>query len=241
MINAEGTANNYRMKSLHIMATALLAASSLAAVCSCTSKENTQTTEITPGNFVIEGSLPANRFDSACLYLVPMQGPHPRPVDSVFIKADGKFRFEGNVEQIAVLRVDMHHRMGLQDLLVCTESGLTRVVLDSVSNCIEGTPQNQILQQWKDRMQQYSADNMHLAQMRNAGAPADVVSFYSDSIREAMGNDLYDLLMSQGRKTATVFINKMRNGKIDSTRVAELNELLKDTIDWSLPQPGFHK
>lgn len=229
------------MKSLHIMATALLAASSLAAVCSCTSKENTQTTEITPGNFVIEGSLPANRFDSACLYLVPMQGPHPRPVDSVFIKADGKFRFEGNVEQMAALRLSMSQRYGIQDLLVCTEPGLTRVVLDSVSNCIEGTPQNMILQQWKERIQQYSIDNAKLRQFSKAGAPDEVVNHYSDSIREAMGNDLYDLLMSQGRKTVTIFINKMRNGKIDSIRVAELNELLKDTIDWSLPQPGFHK
>lgn len=223
------------------MATALLALSSLAAVCSCTSKENAQTTEITPGNFVIEGTLPANRFDSACLYLVPMQGPHPRPVDSVFVNADGKFRFEGNVEQMAVLRLSMRQRIGVQDLLVCTEPGLTRVVLDSVSNCIEGTPQNLILQQWKNRMQQYSADNVKLAQLRKAGAPEDVVTFYSDSIREAMGNDLYDMLMSQGRQTATIFINKMRNGRIDSTRVAELNELLKDTIDWNLPQPGFHK
>lgn len=223
------------------MATILLAASSLAAICSCTSKKTETTEEITPGNFVIEGTLPANRYDSACLYLVPMQGPHPRPVDSVFVNADGKFRFEGNVEQMAVLRLAMRQRYGVQDLLVCTEPGLTKVVLDSISTCIEGTPQNQILQQWKDRMLQYSADNVKLAQLRNAGAHEEVVTSFSDSIREAMGNDLYDLLMSQGRQTATIFINKMRNGKIDSLRVAELNELLKDTIDWNLPQPGFHK
>lgn len=229
------------MKSLHVLASVLLAVSSLATICSCTSKENNQTTEVTPGNFVIEGTLPANRFDSACLYLVPMQGPHPRPVDSVFVMADGKFRFEGNVEQMAVLRLSMKQRIGIQDLLVCTEPGLTKVTLDSISSCIEGTPQNLVLQQWKDRMQQYSADNIRLAQLRNAGAPQDVVSFYSDSIREAMGNDLYDMLKSQGRKTVTVFINKMRNGKIDSLRVAELDELLKDTVDWNLPQPGFSK
>lgn len=223
------------------MATILLAASSLAAICSCTSKKTETTEEITPGNFVIEGTLPANRYDSACLYLVPMQGPHPRPVDSVFVNADGKFRFEGNVEQMAVLRLAMRQRYGVQDLLVCTEPGLTKVVLDSISTCIEGTPQNQILQQWKDRMRQYSADNVKLAQLRKAGAPDEVVTFFSDSIREAMGNDLYDMLMSQGRQTTTIFINKMRSGKIDSTRVAELNELLKDTTDWNLPQPGFRK
>lgn len=223
------------------MATALLAATSLAAICSCTSKESNQTTEITPGNFVIEGTLPANRYDSACLFLVPMRGPHPRPVDSVFIKADGKFRFEGNVEQMAVLRLSMRQRYGVQELLVCTEPGLTRVVLDSVSSCIEGTPQNMILQQWKDRILQYSADNAKLRQLRNANTPYEIVSHFSDSILEAMGNDLYDMLKGQGRNTTTIFINTMRNGKIDSLRVAELNELLKDTTDWSLPQPGFRK
>lgn len=222
------------------MVSVLLAASSLAAACSCTSKEKTQTA-ITAGNFVIEGTLPANRYDSACLYLVPMRGPHPRPVDSVFINADGKFRFEGNVEQMAVLRLNMRQRYGVQDLLVCTEPGLTRVVLDSVSSCINGTPQNQTLQQWKDRMQQYSVDNAKLRQLRNDGAPDEIFSHYSDSIREAMGNDLYNMLISHGRNTATIFINTMRNGKIDSLRLAELDELLKDTTDWNLPQPGFRK
>lgn len=228
------------MKSSHILFTALLAASSLATICSCTSKEKTQTV-ITPGNFVIEGTLPANRYDSACLYLVPMRGPHPRPVDSVFINSDGKFRFEGNVEQMAVLRLTMRQRYGVQELLVCTEPGLTRVVLDTVSSCIEGTPQNQLLQQWKDRMSQFGQDGLALRSLKKSGAPEEVITHFSDSIREAMGNDLYNMLISQGRKTATVFINKMRSGKLDSLRIAELNELLKDTIDWNQPQPGFRK
>lgn len=229
------------MKSLHIMATALLAASSLAAICSCTSKVNTQTTEVAPGCFVIEGTLPPNHYDSACLYLVPMQGPHPRPVDSVFINADGKFRFEGNVEQMAVLRLTMRQRYGVQELLVCTEPGLTRVVLDTISSCIEGTPQNQLLQQWKDRMMQFGQEGLTLRSLKKSGAPEEEITHFSDSIREAMGNDLYNMLMSQGRKTATIFINKMRSGKLDSLRIAELNELLKDTIDWTQPQPGFRK
>ncbi|GEM_PF-55380 len=219
---------------------AMLAFISLAVFCSCSSKE-TSSTVVPEGVFVIEGTLPANLFDSACLYLVPMQGPHPRPVDSVFVRADGRFRFEGNVEQMAVLRLSMRQRYGFQDLLVCTEPGLTRVVLDSISTCIEGTPQNRGLQQWKDRMSQYALDNAKLFQLRKSGAPEEVVTFYSDSIREAMGNDLYALLKGMGRNTASIFINKMRSGKIDSLRVAELNELLKDTINWELPQPGFHR
>lgn len=229
------------MKSLHLMATALLAVSSLAAICSCSSKENAKSADITPGNFVIEGNLPAGKYDSACLYLVPMQGPHPRPVDSVFVNTDGSFRFEGNVEQMAVLRLNMHQRYGIQDLLVCTEPGLTRVILDSISYCVEGTPQNLALQQWKDRMTQYTLDNRLWGQLRSSGASEEQVKKFEDSIRTSMGNDLYDMLKAMGRTTVSVFINKMRNGRIDSVRVAELNELLKDTIDWSQPQPGFRK
>lgn len=240
-MNEKGKGKNLNMKSLHIMAVTLLAVSSLSAICSCTSKQTDTSETITPGNFVIEGTLPANRYDSACLYLVPMQGPHPRPVDSVFVNADGKFRFEGNVEQMAVLRLSMHQRYGTQDLLVCTEPGLTRVVLDSISYCAEGTPQNIALQQWKDRMAQYMQDSRFYAQLRQSGAPEDQVKQFEDSIRTSMGNDLYDMLKSMGRTTASIFINKMRNGKIDSLRVAELNELLKDTTDWNLPQPGFRR
>lgn len=223
------------------MAAAMLVITTLAAVCSCNSKEADKSAAITPGNFVIEGQLPAGQFDSACLYLVPMQGPHPRPVDSVFVKADGSFRFEGNVEQVAVLRLDYHRRIGVQDLLVCTEPGLTRVVLDSISYCIEGTPQNMALQQWKNRMEQYSQDNRRWGQLRFSGAPQEQVKKFEDSIRTSMGNDLYDMLKAMGRTTTSIFINKMRNGRIDSIRVAELDKLLKDTTDWSRPQPGFHK
>lgn len=223
------------------MVISLLAVSSLAVICSCASKQSDTTVDITPGSFVIEGTLPPNHYDSACLYLVPMQGPHPRPVDSVFINADGKFRFDGNVEQMAVLRLTMRQRYGVQELLVCTEPGLTQVVLDTVSSCIEGTPQNLLLQQWKDRMSQFNQDALSLRSLKKSGVPEEVITHFSDSIREAMGNDLYNMLMSQGRKTATIFINKMRSGKLDSLRIAELNELLKDTTDWSQPQPGFRK
>lgn len=229
------------MKKLHLLAIAsLVVSSSLLAICSCTSKEKDSNKDTSPNDFVIEGTLPANRYDNAILYLVPLRGPHPRQVDSVFVGRDGHFRFEGNVEQMAVLRLEIHHRYGIQDLIVCTEPGKILVTLDSISSS-GGTPQNDLLQQWKNRQQQYTIDNAMARQLSKSGAPAEEVARYTDSIRTAMGEFNYQLLKGAGRQTVTMFINTMFSGKIDSLRRAELNELLKDTTDYQLPQPGFRR
>ena len=150
--------------------------------------------------------------DSALLFLVPMEGPHPRPVDSVFVAADGKFEFRGNVEQMAVLRLAWRQRYGTQELLVVTEPGVTEVILDSISSS-HGTPQNDALQQWKEARE----------------------------ARLANGDYNYEFLKSQGRNTLTVFLNKMIGSSLDSLHRAELNELLRDTVDRSQPQPGFRR
>lgn len=210
----------------------------LALSASCT--DNRQA-PLEPGEFLIEGRLPANRYDSAVLYLVPMQGPHPRPVDSVFVNADGTFSFRGNVEQMAVLRLDYHHRYGIQELLVVTEPGRTDVVLDSVSSA-GGTPQNDALQVWKDHQEQIRSAGVMLNELRKrVGSDAEEFIAKCDSVRQEAGEFNYQWLKSIGRKTVSVFVNKMFSGKIDSTRRAELNELLIDTVDYSKPQPGFRK
>lgn len=212
----------------------------LAVLAGWTSCTNRSSQSAHPDTFVIDGQLPAGRYDSAILYLVPMYGPHPRPVDSVFIGHDGRFRFEGNVEQMAVLRLEMHRRYGIQDLLVCTEPGATHVILDSISSSA-GTPQNELLQQWKDRQQQYMADYAQVRVLRGQGYADEAIRHYTDSVRTAMGEFNYQLLKGAGRQTVTVFINKMFSGTLDSLRRAELNEMLIDTIDYNLPQPGFRR
>ena len=194
------------------------------------------------GTFVIEGRLPAERYDSACLYLVPMQGPHPRPVDSTFVARDGSFRFEGNIEQMAVLRLDYHRRMGIQDLLVVTEPGVTHVILDSVSSSC-GTLQNDSLQAFKDRMEYYNKQVGMLAMMRNAGQLDDQnYHMRFDQVRDEMGDWGYRFCKGLGRRTLSIYyFNHLFAGRLDDVRRTELGELLKDTIDYTLPQPGFHR
>ena len=194
-----------------------------------------------PDAFVIEGQLPENRFDSACLYLVPMQGPHPRPVDSTFVGSDGKFRFEGNVEQIAVIRLAWRQRYGVQELLVVTEPGVIHVTLDSISSSY-GTPQNDALQQWKKHREEIGKIQANfLAMRRELGSENEQFKQQYEAYREAEGEYNYQFLKKQGRNTLSVFLFKRFNGKLDSLRHAELQEMLVDTIDYTKPQPGFRK
>ena len=223
------------MKKLFIVVAALTGLSVLTA---CHGGRNGRLAE---DEFVIEGTLPAERYEGAWLYMVPMRGPEPKPVDSVAVACDGSFRFRGNVEQVAVLRLDWHVRYGIQELLVVTEPGVTRVRLDSISSCVEGTPQNMLLQQWKDHQQNFFATRARIIKMKQEGVSEDIWKAMQDTCAINQGEFVYNLLKSNGANTATRFIGTMLNGRIDSTRRAELKELLVDTIDYIRPQPGFRK
>lgn len=230
------------MKRLLPCAATIVLAACLTTFSSChDQKERSHDVVAAEGEFVITGQLPAQTYDSACLYLVPMQGPHPRPVDSVFVGQDGRFEFRGNVEQMAVLRMTMKQRMGIQDLLVVTEPGVTWVTLDSVSSS-HGTPQNDALQQWKEHLESMRPRHAQMAALRKQlGSDNPEFKARYEAFRQEEGQYNYDFLKAMGRNTLTVFLNKMFTGSLDSLRRAELNELLKDTTDYTQPQPGFRR
>ncbi|MBR5069757.1 MAG: DUF4369 domain-containing protein [Bacteroidales bacterium] len=224
------------MKKLFLVVAALAGLSVLTA---CHGGKNGKLAE---GEFVIEGKLPAERYEGACIFLVPMRGPHPRPVDSTFVNKDGSFRFTGNVEHVAVLRLALKSRFGIQDLLVVTEPGVIHATLDSVSSGY-GTPQNDSLQSWKEHLGNYQQGMAQLSRMKQEGS-IDSVSFrlQSTALREEMGNYNYRLLMGLGRTKLAMWINQESLvGSLDSLRRQELNNLLRDTTDYSKPQIGFHK
>lgn len=228
-------------KHLLSVAATLVACCIGAAVSGCQNNRQGHDVEAAAGEFVIHGQLPAHKYDSACLYLVPMEGPHPRPVDSAFVAEDGTFEFRGNVEQVAVLRLERMRRIGIQELLVVTEPGVTTVVLDSISSS-KGTPQNEALQQWKEHLDTFRYESRRIAQMRkDLGANSDEYQAAFEAYRLAEGEYNYHFLKALGRQTVSVFLNKMFTGNIDSLRRAELNELLADTIDYTKPQPGFRR
>ena len=218
---------------------ALVAATIL--LCGC---QGSKEEAAAPGadEFVIEGTLPAGRYEGACIYLVPMLGPHPRPVDSTFVARDGSFRFAGNVEHVAVLRLALRWRYGIQDLLVVTEPGVIRATMDSIS-WGGGTPQNDSLQAWKEHLGTYQSGMARLARMKQEGGiDSTAYRLQTTALREAMGDYNYRLLKGLGRTKLAMWINReSMTGSLDSLRRQELNDLLRDTTDYSRPQPGFRR
>lgn len=110
----------------------------------------------------IHGTMESSRWDGKKIFLVPMFGLQDAAhVDSVVIK-DGKFEFTADTMEMKVIRVDYRYRDGVQDLLVVSEPGDVNVVIgaNSISG---GTPQNDSLQVWKDRMLKF---NMEYGQLR---------------------------------------------------------------------------
>lgn len=182
---------------------------SLLVLVSCNQKSNQK--------FVITGTLPSPNYDGEWLYLVPAEGPHPREVDSIQI-LNSQFRFEGNKEQMSILRTRFLLRFKVQELLVITEPGNIQVVLDSVSNA-KGTPQNEALQKWKEHLELYKHTGYNLFQEKQrsikAGNSQDSLHYSTllDSLELENQNFNYQCLVEQGNNTFGDFIFRLLGEK----------------------------
>lgn len=94
----------------------------------------------------------SQKYDGKKIFLKPFQGKATmETVDSVVIK-DGKFEFLSDSTQMKVILLDYHYRDGVENLLVVTEPGDLNVEIGETSRSW-GTPQNDSLQQWKEKKQ----------------------------------------------------------------------------------------
>ena len=120
---------------------------SLLLLASCSKKET----------FKVEGSVPDSTFNGSKIYLVALDGPISRNVDSAII-ADGKFHFEKEADSLCVkiLRVPARFPDIIQDLVVILEPGNLKVNM-SVNSHGEGTRLNNILQNWKEKKLSYDS------------------------------------------------------------------------------------
>lgn len=224
-----------------------LLAAIAAVLVSLTSCSHTESSSTASGdtNFVIEGTV--EHIDDiifpagAQIWLVPFFGPHPRPVDSCIVEPDGKFRFEGNNELLATIRLSAKVRYGYQDLLVVTEPGTTHATIGAVSSA-SGTPKNDALEDWKRHIENYRAEQTSYFQVYRAGGiDSTVLRQKREALDAEAGQYVYDFLRKQGSNTLTRGLNTIRFGRLTPEQKAELDELLKDTTDYSLPQPGFRR
>ncbi|MBP5364648.1 MAG: DUF4369 domain-containing protein [Bacteroidales bacterium] len=100
--------------------------------------------------YIIEGALyGGGKFEGETIYLVPFENPENR-IDSAFIH-EGRFRFDGKVENAEICKIRMRPMMRLfiQELFIVKEPGHVRTIL-SKRSYTQGTPQNDSLQAWID-------------------------------------------------------------------------------------------
>lgn len=144
--------------------------------------------------YVIKGTTSQSRLNGKKVFLSPYGKPGIRDsigVDSAFIK-DGKFEIRGHRGKfLARVTIEINERFGTQDLLVVTEPGVINVVIDSVSSG-HGTPQNDLLQAWKELKEDHDRvqwnQSQHIKYLQEQGDTAYAASL-TDSLKQF--NDRY--------------------------------------------------
>ncbi len=156
---------------------------------------------------VIHGTMESSRWDGKKIFLVPMFGLQDAAhVDSVVIK-DGKFEFTADTTEMKVIRVDYHFRDGVQDLLVVSEPGDVKVTIGS-NSISGGTPQNDSLQVWKDKVISFNTEYNKLRMQVRQGGSTDSLMAKGKEIQNAMRE--FNVAFAQ-RQPEGVFKNFLKN------------------------------
>ncbi|MBE3087327.1 MAG: DUF4369 domain-containing protein [Bacteroidetes bacterium] len=142
--------------------------------------------------FTIEGKVPDETLWGSKIYLVALDGPVTKNVDSTII-VDGSFRFETVTDSLCVkiLRVPVRYPDIIEDLVVVTEPGTLHVVLSANSHG-EGTRLNNILQEWKEKKHVFDSVQREL---------------YSGKTREGITQEVTDSLMTYSKKLNYIFMS----------------------------------
>ena len=126
--------------------------------------------------FTVKGKVTDNTFRGSKVYLVALDGPISKNVDSTVIN-DGIFSFETEADSLCVkiLRVPARFPSIIEDLVVVTEPGILKVVMSTNSHG-EGTRLNNILQEWKGKKRTYDSIQWEIYSRKNNSALTQEVS-----------------------------------------------------------------
>ena len=178
--------------------------------------------------FTIVGSVSGQEYENEWIYLVPLKGATAETVDSIQVK-NQMFRFEVEVEnpEIRILRTRPILRFKLQELLVVVERGTLNVRLDSVSYA-HGTPQNDILQQWKEEKVKVDSEIILLSKQKNiaeTSSKADSIKQIQEQIKARFDEYNYNLIKTSGFNAVATFIYESFGHNFTSEQKAELEKL----------------
>lgn len=117
--------------------------------------------------FKVEGMVPDEIFNGSVVYLVALDAPVTRIVDSTYVKNGGfSFSVRADSSIAKILRIPFKYPNAVEDLVVITEPGTIKVTLDEKSHG-KGTRLNGILQQWKDDKHIYDSIQWSLFEGRD--------------------------------------------------------------------------
>jgi hypothetical protein len=135
--------------------------------------------------FRVEGIVPDKIFNGSQVYLVALDAPVTRNVDSTIIR-NGSFSFSLKADSSIVKILRIHHKYPhvVEDLVVIPEPGTLRAVIDVVSYG-KGTRLNDILQQWKEDKHAFDSVQLDLLRKMDKNRMNQLVV---DSLENLSGN-----------------------------------------------------
>ena len=174
---------------------------------------------------VIEGTLPSDRYNNEMVYWVPVEGNHPKPVDSTRINKNTFHLIISahNRDKMGIVRVKPLLRLALQDILVFTEKGTVQVKLDSNSSAT-GTPLNDVLQNWKDRKQIYDKEAYALRKKyKTIGAnDKNGIKEEFENISAAYQDDIYQIIVENKDNEVGKFIYSLHKSLFTPEQINEV-------------------
>lgn len=144
-------------------------------------------------SFVVEGFVDNVTFWESKVYLVALDGPLSKRVDST-MAVNGMFRFEipADSMEVRIVRMAPKYPEMVEDLVVIGEPGIVNVKLGNRSFG-SGTPINDRLQHWKERKGMFDSIQWSLYRQKR---DAQLAQLEKDSI-DTYSNDLYSLFVSE--------------------------------------------
>lgn len=180
--------------------------------------------------FHIYGTMSDNSCDGSKIFLVPAVGPQTHwTVDSVVIE-NGKFYFEGDKEQPAILRLEMQHRMNHQELLLITEPGDIKAFVGPVGKVV-GTKQNDSLQVWKELHESFTSQ---LPEKWNKWKESNDSTYFKeyislyDSLSRIEINYTYKMLLNEKGSTLGNFFFNNYKSRFNNEQKTELAKYYKN-------------
>lgn len=155
--------------------------------------------------YSIDGTLPNPNYNGQQMYLVPFVGASVDNVDSCTIE-NSRFHFEDRLDSvhICILRPGYQLRKNIQDALVVLEKGKITVRIDT-SSLSSGTPNNDLLQSWKENKEKLDRELYTLAFNRSKADSLNKIRFTQqiDSMQQVIIDYNYRFIRNnKGTKTA---------------------------------------